>query len=194
MVDERDDEPDFGVDAPGVEIAKHVTKRSVQAAVNMAISGAPYDEIARVLNYTSAAAARAAVERGLADAYEAKDTTSLRRITSARIEGLWRITWEKAQKDTITRWSGPSDDRVAEEVANPEQLAYIRLGMDLTARWAKLHGLDAPTQVQVSPNAEEFAQVVRALAEANQEGLPMEADIFADEEVLDAEVEEPTDG
>lgn len=186
----RDEDEPVDSDLVLAAAAAGRTERSVRAAVNMRISGAPYDEIARVLDYTSAAAARAAVEQGLADAYEGKDTASLRRLTNARLEGLFKLSWENAQpsRPSLDRESGEPDGFYER---NPEQAAWVRQAADIAGRLAKLHGLDAPTQVQVSPGAIEFEETVAHLVAVTQKGLPQEADIFAlPEDIEDAVVVE----
>lgn len=165
--------------------AKKLTTRAVMAAVSLKIAGATYEEIADKLNYTSPAAARAAVEQGLADAYDAKDTASLRRITSARLESLWRLAWEEAQRDEIEVWKTRDGEAYPVMERNPERAAYIRLSMDIASRYAKLHGLDAPTQISVSPGAIELEETVAKLVAVAKRGQHSEADIFADEEIIE---------
>lgn len=186
MADEVSDE-----DQP-VAGKKQVALRTVRAAVNMKIAGASYAEIAEVLEYTSPAAARMAVEQGLADAYEPKDTASLRRITNARLEGLFQMSWRNASE---TR---PARDDFGDVIPgtverNPEQLPWIRQAADIVSRISKLHGLDAPTQIQVSPGALELEDTVSRLVAHAQRSLPREADIFAAEEVIDVAEVEPGD-
>lgn len=177
-------------DAPAAP-GKQLSFRSVRAAVNMKIAGASYAEIAEVLEYTSAAAARQAVEQGIADAYEPKDTASLRRITNARLEGLFQMSWKNAQetRPAVDEW-GDEIPGVVER--NPEQLAWVRQAADIVGRLNKLHGLDAPTQLQVSPGAIEFEDTVSRLVAVAQRGLPKEADIFG-EEIVEAEEIGPED-
>jgi hypothetical protein len=179
---------DIGFSDEIVPTSRRASPRSVQAAVSLKIAGASYQEIAETLNYVSPATARAAVEQGLADAYEAKDTASLRRITSARLEALWRLAWKNAEIEEVEVWRGSGEDTYPVMVRNPEQAAYIRLGMDIAGRYAKLHGLDAPTQLSISPGAVELEETVTLLVAAAKRGTPAEADIFAEEEIVDADV------
>lgn len=159
--------PDFGEDAPSTAIEKlRVSPTSAAAATNLRIAGASYTEIAETLEYASPGQARAVVEKALAGAYAVEDRETLFRITAARLDGLIRTVYPKAV-DT--------DDR--------EQIAYGKLLLDVLARQAKLHGLDAPTQVLINPQAEDFNKVVSLLAE-------QAADDFLEADVFDAEIVE----
>lgn len=176
--------------------ANKVSVRQMRAAVNMRIAGAPYDEIANTLEYTSANQARLVVERGLAEAYGEKDKKALFDLTNARIEHLIRLALEKSgpTRNRRDEYGDPIqiiDDQYEQE-ANPEQLAFMRLTMDLLGRHSKLHGLDAPTQVVVTPSQEEFNTLVATVVGHQLADEAGEADIF-DAEVIEAE-EDGADG
>lgn len=152
----------------------------------MRIAGAPYEEITRVLGYSSPATARAAVEEQLAGLYQVEDRRSLFQLVNARHEVLIASLWPKATKPEIQdtdEWGEPKIDDAGKPVmvANPEHLPYTRMLLDVLTRYSKLNGLDAPTQVQVTPGGEEFNDVVSALVAKALADAPREADIFADE-------------
>lgn len=172
--------------------APSVSKTSARAAANLRYAGAPYDEIARLLDYRDAATARRVVEEAIARAYPDESRESLFRIASARLESLAYKLNAKTEalipeRDDRGRIVKDHDGKpVMRE--NPEQLAYVKAVADLTTRWTRLHGLEAPTQVQITPNAEAFDKVIASARERMLAGAAPEADIFGG--VEDAELVE----
>ena len=145
-----------------------VSKRSdtsVRAAMVMAMQGASYADIARVLDYDSPGAAKAAVERAVADSGGdlAQDRATLRGVMSSRLEFWLRSIAPKIIAD------------------GPSQLDYMSMGLRLADRRIKLLGLDMPTQIElIDPGHEEFAEFVQKLvAKAGMEPTP-EGDPFAE--------------
>lgn len=189
---------DLGADSPTTttELAKQ-TATNAAAAVNLAIESTPYDEIARLLGYTSPAQARYVVEEQLAAMHEFKDRKSLFALTAARHEALLRSLAPNALKGEIPLIDKEIGLPVYDGDGNPvmtqnkEQVSYAKLYLDVLGRTAKLHGLDAPTEVRINPSAEEFNKVLGILDAARKAGGPIEADIFA--EVLDAEIVDDED-
>lgn len=187
--------PELGEDenAPTTkaELARQ-TATNAAAAVNLAIEGAPYDEIARLCGYTSAAQARFVVEEQLASMHEFKDRKSLFALTAARHEALLRSLAPNALKNEIPSLDPetgmPVYDRHGNEVMKPnkDQVPFAKLYLDVLARTARLHGLDAPTEVKINPSAAEFEKVLTMLDAAQREGEALEADIWADDEIEDA--------
>jgi hypothetical protein len=185
--------PDFTEDTPSSALERRpVTRTSAAAAASMRIAGASYAEIAAALEYASAAHARAVVEKTLAGAYQVEDRETLFRVTAARLDGLTKAIYPKAVNDTVPA----TDDtgRLLTDAAgapipqrNSEQIAYGKLLLDVLARQAKLHGLDAPTQVLINPQAEEFNKVVSLLARQVEDDT-IEADVFDAEIVEDGEL------
>lgn len=172
--------------------APAVSKTSARAAANLRYAGAPYDEIARLLDYRDAATARRVVEEAIARAYPDESRESLFRIASARLEALAYKLNAKTEalipeRDDRGRIVKDAEGKpVMRE--NPEQLAYVKAVADLTTRWTRLHGLEAPTQVQITPNAEAFDKVIASARDRMLAGSAPEADIFGD--VEDAELVE----
>lgn len=136
-------------------------------AVALRLSGASFTEIAKMAGYSSAYRARQAVERVLAasaDSPEERD--QMRVLTSRRLNRLLQSVMGKAVD--------PKD---------PQHLAYNARALALIDREARLWGVDAPTQVQISANDEQIENYVKnmsALAAAS-----MEAD---EAEILDADI------
>lgn len=167
---------------PGKGVAKAAgAPRTPHAAVNMRIAGAPYEEIARVLEYATPAQARVAVEEQLAGLFPVEDRQALFQIVSARHEALFRSVYTKATKEYLPARDEYGDVIPGEQVPNKEQAIYNKLALDILGRMSRLHGLDAPTQVQISPDAEQFEGVVAGLVQKALAGQEQEADIFADD-------------
>lgn len=145
------------------------------AATEMKLAGATYQEIYEVLELASPAIARRLVEHTLAsNTDETKDYSALRSLTSLRLEGLLKSVWPRATDQN-----------------DPEQLSYHRAGLSVIDRFAKLHGLDAPTRVAIfSPSSEQMDKVVTAMLVASGVTDADEADIFAMDDIEDAEWED----
>jgi len=140
------------------------------AAVTMAVEGATYDDIARVMDYPSAVVAKNAVWEAIA-ACEA-DHTDIERMRALHSRRLDKLLW--------------SVFRQASTPGHPDQLSYGRYALAIMAAQAHLYGLDAaqqivvytPTQREIAAYAEQITQVMRAANGA------IEADII-DVEVVD---------
>jgi hypothetical protein len=149
-------------------------KARAEAAVAMKIAGATYTEIAKVIPYSSASVARQAVERSLAATVGDEDRAQMRLLESKRLERLLRSVWGRATNSS-----------------DAEHLSYVRAALALIDRHARLHGLDAPTQMVVySPAQSEIEAWVAGMSRQVVSGLPLEADIIGGEyEVIQTEDE-----
>lgn len=137
----------------------------MQAAVGMRIAGATYSEVARVLGYTSATNARAAVERSIAATVGEGDRDQARFLQTRRLERLLRSVWNRA-----------TDDK------DPEQLGYVRTSLALVDRLIKLQGLDAPAEIiMYNPTQQELEEWVSKRAQLVTHTLPEEIDIVSSE-------------
>lgn len=145
---------------------------TAQAALTLKLSGASYTQVANQLGYSSAYRARKAVERVLASASDsAEDRDIMRELTKRRLDRLLQSVMGKAVD--------PSD---------PEHLAYNARALAIIDRGAKVYGLDAPTQVQVTPTDERLQQVLELVKQtAGHDRDAQEADI------VDAEIVEDED-
>jgi hypothetical protein len=146
------------------------SKTKSQIGVNLKLAGASYTEIAQIAGYSSATKARQAVERVLAAAADSpEDREKMRVLASRRINRLLQSVMGKAVD--------PKD---------PQHLAYNARALALIDRDAKLFGVDAPTQIQITPNdayIEEYIRKVSPLAAASM--AADEADILDAEEIDD---------
>lgn len=143
-----------------------------EAGISLRLSGASYTNIAKTLGYSSAFRARQAVEQALAKAADSpEDRDKMRVLTSRRLDRLLQSVMGKAVD--------PRD---------PEHLGYNARALAIVDRTAKLWGVDAPTQVQVSASdsqIEDYLARVRPLAAADRDAE--EADILDEGEIVDGE-------
>lgn len=150
-----------------------VSRTQARAAANMKYAGATYEEIADFLDYKDPAVARQVVEAHIAKAYPDETRESLFRITAGRLEQLWALTWAKSQPTVLRE----NDYGEMQEQENFEQLAYIKAGADLLTRQMKLHGLEAPTRVEITPDVEKFEDVVQRMVAHVRGDQAIEVDV-----------------
>lgn len=136
--------------------------RKANAALQMRLGNATWDEIASALGYPTARTALVAVERALEkELSNPEDREKMRKMAGARLERLIRSVWTKAI-----------------DPANPEHLVAVGKARDLIDRHAKLYGLDAPQEIVVhSPTQAELEAWVARVASGAIPAVE-EADIF----------------
>jgi hypothetical protein len=150
--------------------------RKANAALQLRVAGADWDDIAQVIGYPTGRAALVATERALEKELRSESKDALRMMASKRLDRLLRAVWPKAINE-----------------AHPEQLQSVGKAREIIADFRKVHGLDAPTEISVhSPAAEEIQQWVSEMVGINAPALE-EADIFDDEgDVIEGEWSEET--
>lgn len=144
-----------------LERAKKDPKTRVEAAMALMISGASFSDIARMLEYESPARAKAAVERMLASTVGIEDKKSLRSIQAMRYETLLKSVMPRATN-----------------VKETNQLAYNQRASAIIDRIVALHGLNAPTQIQITPSDEYLEQYTLHMKQSL--GLDTDSDPEAD--------------
>lgn len=152
--------------------APKVSMTQARAAANMRFAGAPYDKIAEFLQYKDPATARQVVEAHIAKAYPDETRESLFRLTSIRLEELYGLARDRMNPVVLA----PVDGEMV-EVQNDEQIAYMKVGLDILGRQMKLHGLEAPTRVEISPDLESFETVVQRMTASVRGDEAAEADV-----------------
>jgi hypothetical protein len=154
----------LGEDEEPADVTPEGNSNRAEAAVALRLAGATYPEIARTAGYTSAFAARQAVERVLAASAGEEGRERLRGVEGKRLERLLRSVWVRATDSN-----------------DPEHLAYLRASLALIDRHIRLFGLDAPQQMVVySPAQGEIEAWVAGMARAVIEEMPPEADIVGE--------------
>jgi hypothetical protein len=145
------------------ESMAEVQARAMTAAWS---KGATYAEIAEEWQVTPAIA-RIAVERALADSLDDfEDRAKQRTRLNLHLNSLMKAVTDRALD---------KKDR--------EQPAYVRLALLINERYAKLNGLDAPTEhILHTPDADELDQWVAAVVKLNGGDVPEEGDPFDLEE------------
>lgn len=144
------------------------------AAVNMAIEGSSYYDIARVLDYPSPSAAKKAVWAAIGDIEPDPDEVKRQRHMMSQTLG-------RLQASMMRRATNPKD---------PDHVQYVRATIAVLDREAKLLGLDAPTNIVLhSATAQEIDDYV---AQVQQLKVIAAGDVEADilEDVVDAEIED----
>lgn len=113
-------------------------------------AGMTYEQIAQEVGYADGSGARQALMRAL-ERHEAENVTELRTIENLRLD-----TDERALRAIIGDTSASVKDRVA----------AINARTRLSARRARMNGLDAPVQVQLSAGvAAELEDALRELGD-----------------------------
>lgn len=150
---------------PGNNSAVRARERKANAALGMALGGATWDEIAEVLGFPTARAARVATELALeAQLNTSEDRDKMRAMAGARLERMIRSLWTKAI-----------------DPDSPEQMAAQREVRANIAQHAKLFGLDAPTEYVVhSPTQAELDAWVTKVVSVQVPAVE-EPDIFGEE-------------
>lgn len=122
--------------------------RKANAAVQMKLAGATWQQIAEALGYPTARQALVAVERTLEKQLKDGDRDAMRRLAGARLDRLLLGVWPKAI-----------------DGEHPEHLIAVTKAREIIDRHAKLFGLDAPTEFVVSsPTQTQLEQWVSSVA------------------------------
>lgn len=158
------------IDPRNFDTPENATRRA--SAVNMKIAGASYTQIAEHLGYSTPATARRAVERGIAEAAASPDDQEkVRWLVDARLERLLSAVSPNAHRP------------------GPQQLDFAAAVLRIIDRKMTLWHLGG-TNVTITPSGERVREVVAHLTQLADHGADQEADIMAEEEIIDAQVEE----
>ena len=154
--------------------AQRARHRKANAAIQMRIAGATWDEIAEVVGYPDGARALAMVEGQLERELRHESKDAMRMMAGKRLERLLRSVWPKAI-----------------DPEHPDQLPAIGKAREIIGDHRKLFGLDAPTQIAVhSPAESEIAAWVATVVNHGKPALE-EGDIF---DLDDEDVTEVVEG
>jgi hypothetical protein len=155
---------------PGNSVSR-ARNRKANAAIQLALAGSTWDEIALALGFPTARTARVAVEKALEKQLaNENDREKMRSLANARLNRLLRGVWAKAT-----------------DPDNPEHLLAATKAREFIADHRKLYGLDAPTEVVVhNPTAAEIEEWVAMVVNA---GTP-QVETY---DILDGEVVEDPD-
>jgi hypothetical protein len=150
--------------------------RKTNAAIALRLGGASWSEIAEALGYPTARQALVATEKALEKELSTQgDRTAMRGLAGARLERLLRSVWPKAM-----------------DPDHPDHLVAVTKAREIVAQHNKLYGLDAPTEIVVSPAAAEIETWVNQVLSINTVAVE-EADIIDVEEADIIDVEEIAD-
>lgn len=137
----------------GGDSAPRARQRKTNAAIQMRLAGASWNEIALTLGYPTPRTAMVSVEKALEKELHSKgDRDAMRRMAGARLERLMRSVWPKAV-----------------DPDHPEHLIAVTKARELVAQHSKLYGLDAPTEIMVhNPTQHEIEQWVAVVLTGQQ--------------------------
>lgn len=172
MAQDSSDETGIVTDALRDKEVIRARDRKANAALQMSIAGATWDEIAEVLGFPTGRAARVATEKALEKELRSTSKEQMIVMAEKRLERLMRAVWPKAMdKDS------------------PEQMVAVGKARELIADHRKLHGLDRPTEITVSsPAQQEIEAWVATVTRHNAPELE-EADVFEEEyDVIEGQV------
>lgn len=160
--------------AADMETVEGMSNERIRASLALWTAGATYGDIAAQFGFRSPAVAAMAIERALSENVDdTQDRSKLRRRMSLTLDRLLRAVMPKAIN-----------------AENPEQLPAVRVALTVVERYAKLNGLDAPTQMDVNIVADEkFTSFVEYAARGMGMAVPVEADIF-DAEYVEEEIDD----
>jgi hypothetical protein len=177
MVQQQDSTDPTGVATDGKSHATvhRARERKSNAALEMRLAGASWDDIAEVLGYPTARQAIVATEKALERELKTEHSqATMRTLAGRRLERLLRAVWSKSIDPN-----------------HPDQLIAHQRALAVIDRHIKLYGLDAPTEMVVrSPSTEALEHWVATVVNQMAPQLP-EGDIFADgedEDYIDVEV------
>jgi hypothetical protein len=154
---------------PNADLVMSETQTKAESALALRIAGTSYTNIAKALGYATATRARLAVERVLAASADSPEERDQQRVLAdKRLNRLLQSTMAKAV-----------------DPKEPDHLAYNARALAITDRIMRLWGVDAPTQVQITPTDEHLqAYVAQMMALARKEPEAQEAEIL-DADVID---------
>jgi len=162
-------DPDHGI--PMNDVDRSETK--AEAAVTLKLYGASYTEIKNTLHYSSAYRARMAVEKALAAAADSpEDKEKMRHLINKTLDRLKASVMSKAVN--------PND---------PQHLAYNARALAILDRQAKLWGVDAAVQIQITQSDQYIQEYLEAiLPSVKADNDQIEANILEMDEIEDAQL------
>ena len=153
---------DKGVD-PNQDLDTSEVDTKGQMALALILSGASWTEAGRMAGYADAKTCRLAVERILAATAESPEAVDQMRVIQDR-------RYKRLLQSVMGKAVDPKD---------PEHLAYNARALAIIDRMSKLHGVDAPQQITITPTDAAIHEFVQALIPAaNKDNQAIEADIF----------------
>jgi len=174
--------PDY--DVRDLAITSDLTARDL-ACVNMRLMGAPFVEIARALEFASAAEAKRDFYRALAATHSPEDWETMRQVEVMRAEQLIARSFAMAAAPYFL------DAETGDKIPNTDRLRWHdQAGKDL-ALHAMISGAKAPTRLEVTPTEAEYTQIVDVILAHEGFRPAIEADIIDVEEIPDAPADEP---
>lgn len=162
-------DPDHGI--PMNDVDRSATK--AEAAVTLKLYGASYTEIKNTLHYSSAYRAKMAVERALAAAADSVEDKEKMRF-------MINKTLDRLKASVMSKAVNPND---------PQHLAYNARALAILDRQARLYGVDAPTQIQITQSDQYIQEYLEAvLPHVKEDNNQIEFDILEEADMEEAEM------
>lgn len=158
----------------GKELMPRLPVNRAAAALALRLDGAGFGDIAKVMEFSSAAEARRAVDKALADTpMDMESVERIRDLESRRIERILVSLMKRA--------TNPKD---------PDHLTYARTALAAIKQQTDLHGAAMPTKVDVTynPSKQQLEKWVEQITSAAHQGV-VEGDIIDVEVIEDREPE-----
>lgn len=154
-------------DVNGSKELVRARERKANAALDMALHGANWDQIAEVLGYPTARLAKVAVEIALERNLDTVDRQKMRLLVHGRLNAALQSVAGKAM-----------------DTEHPEHLAAVGRYREIVADQRRMWGIDAPQEVLISnPTQREIDDWVGV---AVSKGMPdVEEDDIVDGEVVE---------
>lgn len=148
-------------------------------AVRLRAAGLGYEEIARQVGLKSADLARVDVHRALA-ALRTEPVEEMRALESERLDFLWRTVMQVLSRTHYVVSNGKVMHLNGEPMRDDDPaLRAVAALLQIQQRRAKLHGLDAPKQVEVITLDAVEAEIRRLSAELGRVETDAPADVEA---------------
>lgn len=138
------------------EDVKKPDQRAV-ACVNMRLAGAPFWEIAKVLEYADATSAKAACIAAMSRMNPPEDWETLRQQEAMRAEQQLRRSLAMASADYLV------DHETGAKIPNTDKLKWHEQASKDIALHVMITGAKAPARIEVSASVQELNQMVNAL-------------------------------
>lgn len=146
------------------KVSEMTASSRASAAVNLLVSGATYEDIAKVLAYKNTGEVKRAVWNAIGSIELDQDEINReRKKMRMRLEQMIAVDWPRVQNRQ-----------------DPDQLAYQRFVLAVMDRQAKLMGLDAPSQsIVYNPSKAEIEQHVQQVRQVViQQAGDIEGDVL----------------
>lgn len=152
------------------EVVRGVSQRAKSCA-NMRLEGASFIEIAEVLEYEDAKAAKRDFQRALAATHPPEDWETMRQMEVARAERLFKQSLAMASADYLV-------DDEGNRVANTDRLRWHQQAASDLMNHAVISGAKAPTKLEITPGEAQLEELVEQMLSRAGHEITHEAEVL----------------